>query len=451
MNKKTLTKREVFAIGLMLFALFFGAGNMIFPPALGQEAGTNMWSATVGFLITGVGLPLMGVIAISKTNGDFTGIAKRVHPFFGILFTIILYLAIGPFFGIPRTGTVAFEIGLTPFLSSDINPTGIPLLLYTIVFFGVTLWLALNPTKIVDRIGKILTPLLLAVLSLLVIKSLLTPMGDFQSPEQKYLDSPFTKGFIDGYLTMDTIAALVFGIVIITAIREKGIESEKVIASICIKAGIIAAIGLVLVYVALAYIGASSIEAIGLKDNGGAVLTSVATYLFGPLGTVILGLAITFACLTTSIGLTTACGKFFAKIFPSVSYKTFVVVLTLFSTVIANVGLTQLIQISVPILVFIYPIAIILIVLSFMDRGATLYQEVYVGAVIAGGVVSLMDALKEAAIPIGTIDTLFKAYLPLYSQGIGWVIPTVVAAIIGYIIGTIRHSNHPNNQSKKVS
>ncbi|MBM7701199.1 branched-chain amino acid transport system II carrier protein [Metabacillus iocasae] len=451
MNKKTLTKRETFAIGLMLFALFFGAGNMIFPPALGQEAGTNMWSATLGFLITGVGLPLMGVIAISKTNGDFTEISKRVNPIFGILFTIVLYLAIGPLFGIPRTGTVAFEIGLTPFLRSDMNSTGVPLALYTVVFFGVTLWLALNPTKIVDRIGKVLTPLLLGVLALLVIKSFITPMGSFQAPEQKYTSSPFTQGFIDGYLTMDTIAALVFGIVIITAIKEKGIKSETTIASICVKAGIIAAVGLVLVYLSLAYIGASSVEAIGLKENGGSILTSVATYLFGSFGTLILALAITFACLTTSIGLTTACGRFFTTIFPSLSYKTIVVVLTIFSAIIANVGLTQLIQISVPILVFIYPIAIILIVLSFIDRKGSLYQEVYVSTVIAGSIVSLMDALKGAGMPIRAIDSLFEAYLPLYSQGIGWIVPTIIAAIIGYVIGKVRHTANSDNHSKKAS
>lgn len=440
---KTLSKKDTLTIGLMLFALFFGAGNMIFPPALGQTAGTNVWVATIGFLITGVGLPLLAVIAVSRTNGDFTEIAKRVHPIFGIFFTIILYLAIGPFFGIPRTGTVAFEIGVTPFLSEGLKGSSFSLTAYTIVFFGITLWLALNPSKMVDRVGKILTPLLLGVLTILVIKSLVTPMGDFPAPQERYMQSPFIKGFIDGYLTMDTIAALVFGIVVITSIKEKGITDRKALASVCVKAGLIAAAGLVMVYVALSYIGASSPEAIGIKENGGAILTAVATHLFGSFGTVILGLAITFACLTTSVGLTTACGEFFAKMIPGLSYKKIVVFLTVFSTVIANIGLTQLISISIPILVFIYPLAITLVILSFREFS----REVYILPLIVSSVVSLMDSLKAFGITIEWVDRPFQAYLPFYNDGAGWILPAAIAAIAGYVISKVK--NGPSSKKNK--
>ncbi|MCA1200954.1 branched-chain amino acid transport system II carrier protein [Priestia flexa] len=440
MKKEALTRKETLAIGLMLFALFFGAGNMIFPPSLGQQAGVNTWSATVGFLITGVGLPLLGIIAISKTNGDFTKIANRVHPIFGIFFTIVLYLAIGPFFGIPRTDTVAFEIGVTPFLSDSALASNVPLMIYTIIFFGITLFLSLNPTKIVDRIGKVLTPLLLTVLAILVLKSLLTPMGEFQLPQPRYESASFVAGFVDGYLTMDAIAALVFGIVVISSIREKGIVNSQKLSAICIKAGFIAAIGLILVYVSLAYIGASSVESIGMQANGGAILTAVARELFGGFGTIILGLAITFACLTTSIGLISACSSFFNRIFPKLSYKGFVVVLTIFSAVIANVGLTQLISISVPILTFIYPIAISLIVLSLVASTLRFGREVYVLAVVTSSFFSLFDGLNAANLKIASIDKLFTNYLPLYSDGMGWLIPTLIACIIGYMISKIRGS-----------
>ncbi|MBY6085426.1 branched-chain amino acid transport system II carrier protein [Priestia flexa] len=440
MKKEALTRKETLAIGLMLFALFFGAGNMIFPPSLGQQAGVNTWSATVGFLITGVGLPLLGIIAISKTNGDFTKIANRVHPIFGIFFTIVLYLAIGPFFGIPRTDTVAFEIGVTPFLSDSALASNVPLMIYTIIFFGITLFLSLNPTKIVDRIGKVLTPLLLTVLAILVLKSLLTPMGEFQLPQPRYESASFVAGFVDGYLTMDAIAALVFGIVVISSIREKGIVNSQKLSAICIKAGFIAAIGLILVYVSLAYIGASSVESIGMQANGGAILTAVARELFGGFGTIILGLAITFACLTTSIGLISACSSFFNRIFPKISYKGFVVVLTIFSAVIANVGLTQLISISVPILTFIYPIAISLIVLSLVASVLRFGREVYVLAVVTSSFFSLFDGLNAANLKIASIDKLFTNYLPLYSDGMGWLIPTLIACIIGYMISKIRGS-----------
>ncbi|QCS51687.1 branched-chain amino acid transport system II carrier protein [Priestia flexa] len=440
MKKEALTRKETLAIGLMLFALFFGAGNMIFPPSLGQQAGVNTWSATVGFLITGVGLPLLGIIAISKTNGDFTKIANRVHPIFGIFFTIVLYLAIGPFFGIPRTDTVAFEIGVTPFLSDSALASNVPLMIYTIIFFGITLFLSLNPTKIVDRIGKVLTPLLLTVLAILVLKSLLTPMGEFQLPQPRYESASFVAGFVDGYLTMDAIAALVFGIVVISSIREKGIVNSQKLSAICIKAGFIAAIGLILVYISLAYIGASSVESIGMQANGGAILTAVARELFGGFGTIILGLAITFACLTTSIGLISACSSFFNRIFPKLSYKGFVVVLTIFSAVIANVGLTQLISISVPILTFIYPIAISLIVLSLVASTLRFGREVYVLAVVTSSFFSLFDGLNAANLKIASIDKLFTNYLPLYSDGMGWLIPTLIACIIGYMISKIRGS-----------
>lgn len=451
MKTISLTNKEIFAIGLMLFALFFGAGNMIFPPLLGQQAGTHTWSSIIGFLITGVGLPLMGIIAVSKSNGNFTEVAKKVHPIFGISFTILLYLAIGPFFGIPRTDTVAFEIGVTPFLSENAAASKIPLLVYTVIFFGLTLYLSLNPTKIVDRIGKILTPLLLAVLALLTIKSLMTPMGSFQEPHAKYIASPFTGGFIDGYLTMDTIAALVFGIVVINSIKEKGVTDERTLASICIKAGLIAAAGLALVYLSLAYIGASSVEAIGMKENGGAILTAVATTLFGSFGTIILGLAITFACLTTAIGLTSACARFFTQLVPSMSYKTFVVILMLFSAVISNVGLTQLISISIPILTFVYPIAITLIALSLIERAISFGREVYVTAVIISSILSIFDGLKAAGIILTGIDDFFKNYLPLYNQGLGWLIPTVIAAFIGYIISIARGTHHTDRIQRKAS
>lgn len=313
-------------------------------------------------------------------------------------------------------------------------------MIYTIIFFGITLFLSLNPTKIVDRIGKVLTPLLLTVLAILVLKSLLTPMGEFQLPQPRYESASFVAGFVDGYLTMDAIAALVFGIVVISSIREKGIVNSQKLSAICIKAGFIAAIGLILVYVSLAYIGASSVESIGMQANGGAILTAVARELFGGFGTIILGLAITFACLTTSIGLISACSSFFNRIFPKLSYKGFVVVLTIFSAVIANVGLTQLISISVPILTFIYPIAISLIVLSLVASTLRFGREVYVLAVVTSSFFSLFDGLNAANLKIASIDKLFTNYLPLYSDGMGWLIPTLIACIIGYMISKIRGS-----------
>ena len=435
-KKQNVSVKEIFAIGLMLFALFFGAGNLIFPPLLGQQAGTNVWIAIFGFLVTGVGLPLLAVIAVARSGGDLQTLASRVHPVFGLIFSVTMFLAIGPFFGIPRTGTVAYEIGIIPFLSENIQNNSWPLIIYTVIFYSLTALLALNPSKLVDRIGKILTPILIIVLALLVSKNFLTPMGSLQEPTKAYVDFPFFKGFIDGYLTMDTIAALVFGIVIIYSIREKGIIDVKQQIKTCVYAGLIAAAGLVAVYLSLAFIGATSTEAIGLKENGGAILSASVAHLYGSLGAIILGLTITFACLTTSIGLVSACATYFSKLVKPISYRAFVIVLSLFSMMIANVGLTELIAISEPVLMMIYPLGIVLILLSFLDPIFKGKRAVYVGALIPTGIISIVDGLSITKIDLSLVIDIFSL-LPLFEEKIGWLLPAIIGGIIGLILDFI--------------
>ncbi|RDI44288.1 branched-chain amino acid transport system II carrier protein [Falsibacillus pallidus] len=442
MEKKALSSREIFTIGLMLFALFLGAGNMIFPPFLGQEAGRHVWHGIFGFLITGVGLPLLGVISIAKSGGDLQTLSSRVHPVYGLIFTAIMYLAIGPFFGIPRTGTVSFEIGVLPYLPEDVNANGLPLFIYSIVFFALTAWLSMNPSKLVDRIGKFLTPALIIILAVLVIKSFVTPMGEPLAPRGPYVDGPFFKGFIEGYLTMDTIAALVFGIVVISSIKEKGITNKSTVAKTCIYAGLIAAAGLALVYLSLAHIGATSTQSIGMQDNGGALLSSAAKHLYGDAGTLILGLAITFACITTSVGLVSSCAKYFAKIFPKMPYQLLVIILSLFSMVISNIGLTQLINVSLPVLIIIYPLAIVMIILSFFHNQFKGYRAVYVGALIPTGIISLIDGLKTANLDV-SFFTENLSFLPLFNEGIGWIIPALAGAVLGLVVAVSRrHTAH---------
>ncbi|MDE4086106.1 branched-chain amino acid transport system II carrier protein [Planococcus maritimus] len=438
MNKKTLTNSETLTIGLMLFALFLGAGNLIFPPYLGQLAGQQLLPAIVGFLLTGVGLPLLGILAIAKAGGDLQSIAGRVHPIFGIVFTMIVYLAIGPFFGIPRTATVAFEIGTAPFLSADLASSFWSLFLFTIIFFVITVLFALNPTKLVDRIGKILTPILIVVISFLAIKSFLTPMGPIGEPVGNYDTEAFFESFLQGYLTMDAIAALVFGIVIIQSIRAKGVEDKNAILKTTAYAGFIAAAGLSLVYLSLSYIGATSVEAIGMQDNGGEVIALASRVLYGEIGGIILATAITFACLTTSIGLVSATAQFFNKVFPQLPYVLYVFIFAGFSTIIANVGLTQLIAISLPVLLAIYPLAIVLVILSFFDH--LFYQKsyVYIIPLVLTGILSVFDALKSSGFEFHAITQIFS-YLPFYEQGIGWLVPAIIGTLVGIVIARITH------------
>jgi branched-chain amino acid:cation transporter, LIVCS family len=428
MEKRTLS------VGLMLFALFFGAGNLIFPPALGQAAGEMVWQSMAGFFITGVGLPLLGVIALARTGGGLQSLTERVNPLFGSVFAIILYLAIGPFFGIPRTGTVAFEMAALPFLPEGMN-LRLPLFLFTVLFFAITYWLALNPSKLVDRIGNILTPLLLLIIGSVLVKALITPVGKLGQSAPEYKSSPLVKGFMDGYLTMDTLGALAFGIVVITAVKKPDMSKEAV-TKMVVKAGVIAAVCLAGVYGILAYLGATS-QGLGKSENGGQILTNVVFQLFGEPGNLLLGLAVALACLTTSVGLVTATGEFAHKMFPKLSYKLVILGLSLFSAGLANIGLSQLISVSVPVLTAIYPVAIVLIILSFFHEAFSGRQEVYLGSIIATALVSIADGLKAFGINLGTIEQVYS-HIPLYADGIGWLVPAIIGAVVGFIIALVR-------------
>ncbi|MDQ0199347.1 LIVCS family branched-chain amino acid:cation transporter [Neobacillus ginsengisoli] len=427
----------IIILGFMLFALFFGAGNLIFPPMLGQSAGTNVWIANAGFLVTGVGLPLLGVTAfVFSGKDDLLSFTSHAHPLFGIVFTVVLYLAIGPFFAIPRAGNVSFVIGVKPFLSNHAG--SIPLFIFTILFFTIACFLSLNPTKIVNIIGKILTPIKLTFIGTLVVIAVIHPIGNFQAPSRDYTANVFFKGFQEGYLTLDALVAFVFGIIIVNAVKDKGANTKKQIMTICAKATLIAATLLALIYTALSYMGASSVEKLGRLDNGAEVLAKVSDYYFGSYGEILLGLMITVACLTTSVGLITACSSFFHKLFPNISYKKFAIILSVFSTIVANIGLNALIAISIPVLQTLYPIAICLIFLTFLQSTFNGRSEVYQGSLILTFFVSLFDGLNAAGIQIEVINNFFTRFLPMYNIGLGWLLPAIAGGLCGYIFSVLR-------------
>ncbi|EIT83925.1 branched-chain amino acid uptake carrier [Fictibacillus macauensis ZFHKF-1] len=439
---------QTLVIGLMLFALFFGAGNLIFPAMLGQSAGSNVWEATIGFLITGVAMPLLGVFAFGISGSeDLQSLGNRVHPWFSAIYTFILYLSIGPLFALPRAGSVSFEIGVKPFLNE--NAGHLPLAIFTIVFFGLSCVLSLNPTKIVDVVGKVLTPLKLTFIGVLVLAAIIRPIGAIQAPTKEFLNHSFFTGFQQGYLTMDTLAAFVFGIIIINAIKTKQGTNKRSIAITCAKASGIAALVLVIVYSALSYMGASSVSKLGHFSNGGEVLAAVANYYFGSLGNVFLGLMIVIACLTTSVGLITSCAAYFHKVFPKISYRVIAVVLSVFSALVANIGLNQLIKISVPVLTAIYPIAIMLIFLTFAHSLFKGRRLVYQLSLLFTFIVSVFDGLKAAEIPVSSVTNVFANILPFYSTGLGWVVPALVGGVIGYILSLLLHQEGQAKMSKE--
>src|SRR5699024_6619111 len=350
MNKK-LSFSSYFIIGVMLFALFFGAGNLIFPATLGQNAGENLWPAVIGFLITGVGLPFLGILAIGFSGSrNLQELAGRIHPIYGIIFTSLLYLTIGPFFAAPRTGAVAYDVGITPFVSEEYSQ--ISLFLFSALFFAASLWLSLTPAKLVERFGKLLSPAIIVLLIFLLVTAIINPMGSIEAPQEAYKSGAFLNGFLEGYNTMDALASLVFGIIVINAIRSFGVKSTQGVLAATAKSGIVAVLFLGIIYTGIAYLGATSTEVFGLFETGGPVLGNAASHYFGLAGTMMLSIIIILACLTTSIGLMTSCGEYFHSLFPKVSYKVFVTFFTTLTFIIANFGLTNIINYSVPVLMF---------------------------------------------------------------------------------------------------
>ncbi|MFJ7732492.1 branched-chain amino acid transport system II carrier protein [Lysinibacillus sp. NPDC097231] len=427
-------------IGTMLFGLYFGAGNLIFPIQLGQLAGTNFWLGLIGFLVTAIGLPFLGILAIglSGSNG-LRDLASRVHPLFGVIFSLALYLTIGPFFAIPRTATVPFVVGFEPYIQAQ--HTTLLLAIFSFVFFAIVYYFSLNPAKIMDYIGKYLTPAFLIVLFILIITSIVKPMGHFQQPMGDYIDAAFMTGFKEGYNTMDALASLAFGIVVINAIKSAGISNRKEIAKATWKSGIFAMALMMLIYGLITYMGASSIGAVGSFDNGGLIFAAVADHYFGSFGAILLAIIIVLACLKTSIGLITSCSEFFHEVFPKISYKWFVLLLCVVSFTIANFGLTNIIKFAIPVLMFLYPLAIVLILLALSSSLFKHKQTVYAIAMIFTFFISLIDGYKAlaASIPAAklsifeAIQQAYSDFLPFYDIGLGWILPALVGAFIGYL------------------
>lgn len=444
MDKKLSLSAYSF-IGMMLFALFFGAGNLIFPATLGQNAGSNVWLAVGGFLLTGIGLPFLGILAMGFSGSrSLQDLASRIHPVYGIIFTALLYLTIGPLFAIPRTGAVSYDIGVAPFLGAGHEQIG--LLIFTSIFFGVTLWLSLNPSKMVDRIGKLLSPAILVLLGILLVMVIVNPLGSIQAPQESYANGAFMKGFTEGYNTMDALASLVFGIIVIDIIRKMGVKSTQGILKATAKAGGVATILLGVIYVGIAYLGATSTEMFGLFETGGPVLSNTASYYFGTFGTLLMAVIIFLACLTTSIGLITACGEYFHSLFPNVSYKLFTIGFSVFSFIIANIGLSNIITYSIPVLMFLYPLAIVLIILTFASPLFKHSRLVYVSATVVTLMVSSVDGLKTLCTSLNVeyfewmkpIISFYESNLPFYSQGLGWLIPALIVMVITGILAYVK-------------
>ncbi len=428
------------AIGSMLFALFFGAGNLIFPAAMGQTAGANVYWALLGFCITGVGLPLLGIVAVGYSGcHDLREVASRVHPLYGLFYTVICYMAIGPCFAIPRTGTVSFEIAVRPFFGAD--PSAFALPVFLAIFLGIAFWLSSSPSKLVDRIGKFLTPALLVTLAILIVMSFVSPMGDFQAATGPYKDplGAAVQGVLDGYNTLDAIASLVFATLVIGSVREIGFKDPKVVSAQVCKSGILAGILLAIVYIFIAKIGAESVSAIGMQETGAPVLAESAKIFFGNAGAMLLAVIVLLACLTTAVGLLTCCAAFFLELTGKLTYVSWVGLFTIISYLIGLFGLKTIIVSTIPVLMFIYPPCVALIALIFLHKFFGGRQCVYAWTMGFTLVMAFVNGLETAGVKMDALEEVLRAWVPFHAQGLGWI----PFAVVGFVIGLIWKAARP--------
>jgi LIVCS family branched-chain amino acid:cation transporter len=424
---KVLKGQDILALGFMTFALFVGAGNIIFPPIVGLQAGPNVWMAALGFLVTAVGLPVVTVIALAKVGGAMDALSSPIGKVAGTVLAAVCYLSVGPLFATPRTATVSFEVGLAPLTGES----PLALFLYSLVYFLLVFWISLYPGRLLDTVGRFLAPLKIIALAILGVAAFLLPAGDVGVAEPAYVAAPFSQGFINGYLTMDTLGALVFGIVIVNAIRSRGVESPKLITRYAIIAGLIAGVGLALVYISLFRLGSDSHAIAAGASNGAAVLHAYVQHTFGTLGSSFLAVLISLACLVTAVGLTCACAEYFSRVLP-LSYKTLVILLAAFSLLVSNLGLTKLIQFSIPVLTAIYPPCIALVALSFCKDFWQEQGRIVAPVMLVAFLIGVVDAVKGSAWGGYLPDAL--AHLPLSEQGLAWLVPSLITLLGAFAV-----------------
>lgn len=439
--KKSLSFKESILVGSMLFGMFFGAGNLIFPVHMGQLAGTNVWPAIFGFILTGVGIPLLGVACLGASKKEsLFDLASLVGDKYKYFLTTVLYLTIGPFFAIPRCASTSFTIGLKPLVGDD--KIIIAQLIFTFIFFAIVLFFSLRPNGIMTWVGQYINPVFLVFLIMLIIISFTNPLGNITSitPDEAYSSTPFFKGFLEGYGTMDAIAALAFGITVIRVVRDLGIKNETSIAFNTVKAGAIGCALMAIIYVLTTLIGTMSRGIYETTSNGGEALAQIANHYFGRFGIYFLLATVTLACIKTAISLVVSCSEMFHKMFPKLmSEKAWAIVFTLFSFAVSNFGLSAIITYAIPVLMFLYPLTISLILLALFGKFFNYDKKVFAIATAFNMLAAILDfivAFPSDVMPQFLIDNtkiLGARFFPFFGIGLGWLIPTIIGIIIGLI------------------
>ena len=437
-NQQPLTWKQYLVVASLLFGLFFGAGNLIFPIHLGQMAGANWLIATLGFLVTAVLLPLLSVLAISVTHAKGVyDIGLPLGSTFALVFMILIHLTIGPLFGTPRTASISFKVGIEPMLPQSMAQIG--LLIFSTIFFVCAFVIAYKESNILTSIGKVLNPLFLLLLFIVFLMGFFSPMG--RAAAQKvtlaYQQAPFFNGFLQGYNTMDALAGLAFGVTVVTAVRQMGKTTAKSNAKVTAKAGILATLTIGVIYVALIWLGATTLQHYRIAADGGTTFNQIVTYYLGNVGHALLASLITVTCLTTAVGLIAAFAQDFHRSFPKVSYHTWLFLMTLASFLTANFGLDTIIAWSTPMLMFLYPFAMVLILLSITANLFNKDRVVYFWTVLFTLVPAFLDMIA-AFPPVVSQSSWALAlkgvqmkFLPFAAIGMDWIIPALLGLTIG--------------------
>ena len=411
--------KDVLLTGFALFAMLFGAGNLIFPPMLGYETSSSWIPTMLAFIITGVGFPFLGILSVSIVGNGIKDFANRVSPMFSTIFAIISILAIGPMLAIPRTGATAYEI---TFLHNGMNNT-IYKYIYLICYFGIVILFSLRANKVIERVGKILTPILLLLLFLIIVKGIFFSGLNIKPDIYPHA---FKRGFLEGYQTMDTIASIAYAGIILKAIKNGRNLTQKQEFSFLIKAGLVAILSLALIYGGFALVGAKMHSVLVTNDKI-ELLVKTTSYLLGNYGNLVLAICVAGACLTTAIGLVATVGEFFSSI-TSFKYEKIVIFTVIISFLLSILGVESIIRISVPILVFIYPVMISLIILNLFGKYIK-NDYVYKGVVLFTGIIGLIESLASIGIT-NTYTNSVLEILPFSDYGLTWLFP----GLIGYIL-----------------
>ncbi|KMO85462.1 branched-chain amino acid ABC transporter substrate-binding protein [Megasphaera cerevisiae DSM 20462] len=443
--------RKGMQVGLLLFGIFFGAGNLIFPPSLGFQAGPQFTAAIIGFLITAVGMPVIALIVGTFNPGGFRSeMNRKISPLFSLIMLVLIYLSIGPFMAIPRTATVSFSVGILPVTG---NGT-LQLAVYTVLYFAFAWWLSITPSKLLSRVGKVLTPIFaVMIIVLCILGATLATIPHLTAPIGKYAEAALGSGFIEGYNTVDTLAAFAFCIIALNTLKQLGFSSMKEYYTSVWAAGASVAVLMSVLYIGLGLLGnhfpiPQSVYHDPSVNIGAYVLTQASYSIFGPVGVAFLAVMVIVTCFTTTVGLITSVAEFFYQEFPVISYKSYVTICSLLSLAVANLGLNEIIKISLPALLFIYPIAISVVLLIIVNKFVRLSRPGMRLTVAAAAVLAVIDILNQFT--GWEWAHSFIIALPLGESGQGWLVPVLFCVALSLVLPQ-KISGHPEDEAENMT